>query len=310
MAAAQESPAGPLPARLFQPDDSAEDLAHKQVLHDVVTLSAPPARAAQQLDEWVSGDANRKYAALRDRGFTLAADESAYLVAPNASRSMDMLAETVARLCSAYPPGHPAQDALVHLLQQLKDLPRHDVPDLRYDDANQLQLDQPRQIWLLGTPETRFLAQRFLRAAQDLAYPFSDVEDLGSETQLRWRNLQSFVARITTQDLIDCSDSTALLHILPRSHTYPDLEQRKMGGPRRLAADVEAAAQWLLPDPSRRWVRQQCREGNSSGGVWTEPNWRRWKEQFSLFAGDQRLPEATRSLAASLRHKMDAEDGA
>ena len=84
MAAAQESPAGPLPARLFQPDASAEDLAHKQVLHDVVTLSAPPARAAQQLDEWVSGDANRKYAALRDRGFTLAADESAYLVAPKA----------------------------------------------------------------------------------------------------------------------------------------------------------------------------------------------------------------------------------
>lgn len=139
-----------------------------------------------------------------------------------------------------------------------------------------------------------------------MAYPFSEVETPDSEFQLRWRNLQAFIARLTTLDLIDCSAVSALSYIVPSANTYPDLKERKDGGPRRIAGDLVAASQWLVPDQARRWVYEQCKA--NAGEVWTMQNWGQWKEQLSFIAGDERFGEETRALAGSLREKMNAQE--
>lgn len=147
----------------------------------------------------------------------------------------------------------------------------------------------------------------------ELAYPYSDVEIAGSEYQLRWRNLQSFISRLTTLGLIDCSFISALFYILPSAHTYPDLKERKIGGPRRIASDLVAASHWLISDQACQWVYMQCRrveamEGNALDRVWSMENWRQWKSQVSFFATDGRFSEETCLLARSLGEKMDAQE--
>ncbi|KAM4055135.1 hypothetical protein HRG_005942 [Hirsutella rhossiliensis] len=305
---------GTLDARLFDDDDDAEDLVFKQPLDALVTQASTPARAAAQIDEWVVSEANRRYRELEERNppFELADDESLYLVGPNASRHMHMLFDSVARLCSAFEPGSTAQDALVDFIVQLKALPKHNVPHSRFDEDENPVGNDRLLLWPLGTPSAKVFMLAFHREAEDLAYPFSDVEEPNSESQQRWRNLQSFIARITTLDLIDCSEVCALFYILPSSHMYPDLEKRGSGGINRIAGDLKAAAQWLLGHSVRQWVYERCRKNaedaaDGSREVWSMRNWKTWKEQMAFIAEDERFSEETRLLARSLLEKMDTQ---
>lgn len=107
-------------------------------------------------------------------------------------------------------------------------------------------------------------------------------------------------------DLIDCRAVSALSYLLPSAHTYPDLEERKVGGPHRIAGDLLAASQWLVPAEARGWVYRQCKA--EAGEPWTMRNWELWKQQMSFIAGDERFGSETRTLAASIKDKMDADE--
>ncbi|KAM5354691.1 hypothetical protein ACJ41O_001338 [Fusarium nematophilum] len=294
-----------LDPRLFDEDDEAEDLAYKQILDQVIQQTTPPSRAATQIDEWVTSEANARFYVLKGRELTEEEKDSLFLVGPNPSRHIDMIMGCIARVCSAYPPAHAAQNALVELIQALKDLPKHQVPGLSYDDSHQPVLDETCLLWPFGTPSADYLAQKFQREAEEIAYPFSDVETPSSEPQLRWRNLQAFISRLTILNLVDCSNVSALLYILPSSHVYPDLEERKIGGPNRIAGDLVAASQWLVEDQARGWVYGQCKANTSE--VWTMENWGQWREQMSFIAGDGRFGDETRALAGLLKEGMDEQ---
>ncbi|KZZ93735.1 hypothetical protein AAL_05451 [Moelleriella libera RCEF 2490] len=292
--------------RLFDGDDDAETVAYKQILNGVISQTLPPAEAARQMDEWVTQEAVSRLTKFEDRNPPLSlSDEemdNIHLVAPNPSRHMDMMIGSIARVSSACPPGHPSQTRLVEFLQALKELPRHEVPNVSYDE-NHAPVWGTKVIWPFGTEASEFFVPLFQREATDLAYPYSDVETPGSESQIRWRNLQSFMAQLTTLDLIDCRSASALNYILPSFYAYPDLDQRGQDGTRRIAADLEAAAQWLLPDDARTWVRRRCME--NAGELWTEGNWDIWRQQLAFFANDERFPAATRALAAAIQAKIE-----
>ncbi|KLU91502.1 hypothetical protein MAPG_10020, partial [Magnaporthiopsis poae ATCC 64411] len=239
--------------RLFDEDDDAEDLAYKRILDALLKGMSTPARAAADMDALVTTEANKRLETLkqRDPPLRLTPEEEEQgltprLVGPNPQRWMEMMTTTIAKICSAFPPAHPAQDALVDFLRELRDMPKHEVPDGDYEDPGAVVV-RPRTftLWPFGETSVEYLAEKFRREAEDLAYPFSHVETLGSETQLRWSNLQSFIARLSVSGIIDCSHVTALRNLLPSSPTYPDLEARKVGGARRLAGDLFAAAHWL-----------------------------------------------------------------
>ncbi|KAM4056755.1 hypothetical protein HRG_003621 [Hirsutella rhossiliensis] len=294
-----------LDPRLFDGDDDAEDLAYKQILNGVIAQTTPPSQAATQIDKWVTSEAKMRFRQLKDRQLTQEEKDGLNLFGPNPSRHVDMIVGSIATVCSAYPPAHAAQNALVGFIEALKAIPKHQVPGLSYDNSHEPVLDETYSLWPFGTRSTQYLAQRFQREAEEFAYPFSEVETPGSEFQLRWRNLQAFIARLTTLDLIDCSAVSALSYILPSALTYPDLKERKKGGPQRIAADLVAASQWLAPDQARSWVYKQCK-ANAGEALWTMQNWGQWKEQLSFIAGDERFGDETRALARSLGDKMNA----
>lgn len=146
----------------------------------------------------------------------------------------------------------------------------------------------------------------------DIAYPYSDVETLGSEIQLRWRNFQSFISRLTALKVMDCSEACALGYILPTYSGYPNLEVHKKGGPRRITGDLIAAAHWLDPDDIRKWVFNQCKsnigEGKRCYVKWTMETWNAVKAQLSFVSSDARFEQEIRDLAQSLKEKMEAEE--
>ncbi|KJZ74492.1 hypothetical protein HIM_06088 [Hirsutella minnesotensis 3608] len=297
----------PLDIRLFEEDDGPEELAFKQIIDSVINRSTSPSQAAAQLDDWVTREAEERSRQTKGRQLTQDEQDSLHLIAPNPSRHIDMITECIARVCSAFPPSHAGHEALVELFQALANLPKHRVPSLNYDDdSHDAVLGGEYTLWPFGPGYQGSYSQNFERQAQDIAYPFSDVEVPGSQVQLRWRNLQAFIARLTTLELLDCSHSTALRYILPSSIWYPDLEERKQGGPLRIAADLAAASHWLEPDTARKWVFGQCKA--NAGREWNMENWEEWRKQMAFIAGDERFADETRALAASLRDKLNAQE--
>lgn len=105
--------------------------------------------------------------------------------------------------------------------------------------------------------------------------------------------------------MIDCSEVSALSYILPGFYTYPDLEERKLGGPQRIEGDLVAASQWLMPDDVRKWVYEHCKVADET---WTMQKWAQWKEQLSFINGDERFGDEARALAGLLKEKMDGQE--
>lgn len=165
------------------------------------------------------------------------------------------------------------------------------------------------------------------------SYDYSDIETLGSELRLRWRNFQSFAARLTVAHLADCRYICALGGILPSSQLYPDLETRPKGGPNRISGNAIAGAQWVLGGSHGRWVFQACHASarNLAGpdllpdmhssstvreeqndldiwGIWNKDGWEGWKKQFLWIAQDPdgRFDSESRHVARLAHQQMES----
>lgn len=165
---------------LFDDDDDSEDVAYKTFLHSLITKRITPAHAAEALDEWVVREANTQYDRLRQRDppFDLTPEEkeSLYLVGPNPCRHVEMMVGTVAKITSAYPPGHTSQNLLIEFFQALKALPRQKVPNLSFKDhTHEPTFDVKLTLWSFGTESVEYLAQKFQREAEGVSCRFNDV---------------------------------------------------------------------------------------------------------------------------------------
>ncbi|EJT72454.1 hypothetical protein GGTG_09320 [Gaeumannomyces tritici R3-111a-1] len=306
-------------SHLFDEHDDADDLAYKRILDALLKQTATPSQAAADMDALVTGEAKKKLEALEQRTppFQLTSEEQEQgltprLVGPNPEMWIEMITTSIAKVSSAFPPAHPAQDALVEFLRELRDMPKHEVPSGDYTRDDPVVHAQTFTLWPFGEDSVGYLAEKFRREAEDIAYPFSHVETLESETQLRWSNLQSFITRLTVSGLIDCSHVSALANLLPSSPTYPDLAARKAGGPRRLAGDLFAASHWLADDGARRWVYERCMATEAPGDgesafAWSKRSWADWKSQLAALADIDGFPAEARDLALLLRTKMETE---
>jgi hypothetical protein len=122
------------------------------------------------------------------------------------------------------------------------------------------------------------------------------ISILGYRDALEWKStslaqLAISLARITAYGFIDCSFRCALGDIQPSSRHYPDLEKRRIGGPKR---DVIAGAQWILRRDRGRFVYRQCKQVEKVDGpraMWSMERWRQWKDQLAFVAeSTQALP--------------------
>ena len=129
----------PLPWNLFRPDDTEEEILRKKRLAALVSNDngITPNKAAIEFDAAVTSEANTRLQETMKRPDprNLTAEEEAQgipstrVFAPNPSGAIEDVFPWIARLCSAFPPYHPAQDRIIAFLEALRALPRHDVPD-------------------------------------------------------------------------------------------------------------------------------------------------------------------------------------
>lgn len=134
--AVEQSDEKPLDLQLFRDDDDNEDLFYKKRLHALVNGDVTPSTAAADFDAWIVDEANTRLKELMKRpdprNLTPEEEEqgvSLRAVAPNPSGSIEMVFQSIARLCSAFPPYHPGQDRIIQFLEVLRAMPEHQVPD-------------------------------------------------------------------------------------------------------------------------------------------------------------------------------------
>ncbi|KAH7119919.1 hypothetical protein B0J11DRAFT_534869 [Dendryphion nanum] len=301
----------PLALNLFNEHDDDEDIFYKKNLQDLLDGTVSPSKAASDFDTWVTTSSHQRLTALLSRPFpyTLTVEEeksgtNLRTISPNASGFIELVFPTIARLCSAFPPHHEGQDRIIGFLEALRALPEHRAPDGIPEEAG--AEGHFITLWPFGG-NWRALAEVFRREAEDFSYPYSDIETPGSEVQIRWRNFQSAIARLTTLNLIDCGFLCALGNIVPSSYNYPDFKTRKIGGPNRVGGDVIAGAQWILWPDEGAYVYQQCKKVEKIEGLrtmWSMERWNVWKEQFAFVTGDERFDTQARAVAKVVGRQM------
>lgn len=127
----------PLPLKLFNDYDTEGEILRKKRLEALVNGDITPREAALEFDTVVVQKACQKLQSLLQRPDPrhLTPEEDAQgipsmrAIAPNPSGDLEHLMQSIARLCSAFPPYHPGQDRILGFLEELRALPQHDVPD-------------------------------------------------------------------------------------------------------------------------------------------------------------------------------------
>ncbi|KAI0548486.1 hypothetical protein F4679DRAFT_550637 [Xylaria curta] len=315
----------PLNVKLFREDDDQDDLAHKRIIHALVTGAVTPAAAAADFNAWVIAESSRRHQelALRADWANLTAQEGARgmtmrMLTPNASGYIEDTFTTIAKILPAFPPGHEGQDRILQFLLELRALPRHDAPD-SIADAETREVRYIK-LWPFGG-NWLATAELYRWQVADILSNRSDMQKLQSEARTHWCNLQSAMARLTSQNLIDCSFLCALDDIMPQNCGYPsaDGKAREIGDMNRLSADAVAGAQWVLRAEEGRWVYARCRE--ESAGIkqdsgeweteercrrmWSLERWSEWKRQFRLIAGDNQIDKDSRRLIKLAVERME-----
>ncbi|PYI15955.1 hypothetical protein BO86DRAFT_406282 [Aspergillus japonicus CBS 114.51] len=322
---------------IFEPHDDEEDLFYKNKLVALVEGEITPQQAATEIDTFITHDSERLYKLHRAYHFvpdTLpdeirrrlplphGKDERELgIYCPNPGGHIEMFMHWVFRLGSAFPPGHVGQDRLIAFLKALRDLPRHKIVTVASPSDNKVveeNMYTTLEVWPMGG---HWLLLQMVAHYEEQAYLYrlyAAKRLPPTEIDLRLRNFQSAIARMTALDLIDCGWLSSLEGILPSHPWYPDLndpEGQGLGedqGFRWLAGWIIAGAQWLLRAEVGRYVYQQCLKREKiveRSEMWSMERWRQWKDQFAFAANEARVGVHAQELARLALQKMTDYEG-
>ncbi|OTA55961.1 hypothetical protein K449DRAFT_375931 [Hypoxylon sp. EC38] len=308
MAVNQDEPR-PLILDLYD-DDDTDDRFCKSLMRHLVEGSRTPSQLAKDLDEWVMNESSRRLQELSSRPDLIEKDEDGYVPRrsmPNASGYVELFFQSFPNLCSVFPPYHAGQTRMIQFLEALMAMPEHQAPDSFADGV----LSDVRMIPLWS--DSGYRTEAFRIGADAIRYPGSEVESPGSDSEARWRNYQSAMARITMTGFSDCGFISALRDILPDGKKYPSLRIRMTSKPEKIGGHILGAAQWVIWHDEARYVYQQCRkkervDKKNPRDTWSMENWRIWKAQFQLVAEDERVDSRAREIARRAMDKMKATE--
>ncbi|KAI1383068.1 uncharacterized protein F4822DRAFT_422080 [Hypoxylon trugodes] len=307
MAAEQDEPKS-LILDLYQ-DDDAEDQFCKGIMEALVDGSRTPSELATTLDNWVVQQSSGKLRELSERPDLIERDEDGHISrrdTPNASGFVDHFFQSFPNLCPVFPPYHAGQTRVIEFLQALMAMPEHKAPDYFLDGGS---LDDVQMISLWS--DKGYLPEWFRIGADAIRHPGSGVETPGSESEARWRNYQSVMARIAVIGFSDCGFTSALRDILPDGKNYPSIRVRMTSKPEKIGGHVQGAAQWVMRSEEARYVYQQCQKKEkvdkaNPRDTWSLEHWKIWKAQFQLFADDERVDARAREAAKTAVDTMEA----
>ncbi|KAH8684212.1 hypothetical protein BGZ60DRAFT_367016 [Tricladium varicosporioides] len=302
------SDAKPLDMRLFNEHDDVDDLLHKRILEAMVNGDISPKKAATNITAWIVEKSNEEMQKRmkQPREDLTPEEEVNRPPLPNASRYINSMLESVIVLCGAFPPDHPGQDRIIQFLEALREMPECQVPESETINKH----DSMITLWPFDRKNFFSLPYKFRFQAEDYSYPFSDIETPGSDLRQRWRNFQSAMSRLTVTKLVDCSFLCALQYLDPSAPHYPNLQERKIGGPNRIGGDLIAGSEWILRPEVGPWVYQECKkfekvdDMGDSWDMWCMQNWRMWKRQLAFVVGDKRFSDEVRVVADRTGKRM------
>ncbi|RAH78783.1 hypothetical protein BO86DRAFT_319906 [Aspergillus japonicus CBS 114.51] len=233
-----------LPLNIYDEWDDEEDLAYKNILVNLVEGELDPSEAARQIDAVLLQHYASRYDLLRSRPnpYQLTPEEitrgltSIREVASSAWGQVKGVFQWIAVLCSAVPPGHPAQDRIIMFLEALRAMPLHHVLCLG-PDSNEGKDVEPfleLELWPLGKNWCES-ADAFCREQKARTGRMTSDEE-----HFRWRNFQSAIARITALGLVECGFLCSLERIIPGGWNYAPSKTTAN------ACDLFAGVQWIL----------------------------------------------------------------
>ncbi|PYI08314.1 hypothetical protein BO78DRAFT_441682 [Aspergillus sclerotiicarbonarius CBS 121057] len=309
----------PLDLNLFEHWDDDEDLWYKNNLVSLVQGDKTPTQVAIEIDTYITQETAKQYAVhqeyLAKQKKTKATckennnEEGTPVGEPNPGGHIEMVMLWIARLCTAFPPGHVGQDRIIAFLEALRALPRHEVV-MASISKSEGELEDEEHVY--RSLEMWPFGKGWLVLAEEFRYVSQPPP---TERDLRYRNSQSAMVRTTALDLIDCRIYSVMEMILPFHHRwYPDLESCKEEGFNWLAGHVIAGAQWIVQPEAGRYVYRECRKVERlvteyPRVVWSMERWRRWKDQFAFVAQEERFGERAREVAELAHERMVALEG-
>ncbi|RAK81900.1 uncharacterized protein BO72DRAFT_444375 [Aspergillus fijiensis CBS 313.89] len=326
---------------IFEHHDDEEDLFYKNKLVAIVEGEVTPKQAAIEIDTFITHDSERLYKLHRAYHFSpedlpdeirgqlpLPADSNERelgIHCPNPGGHIEMFMHWVFRLGSAFPPGHVGQDRLIAFLEALRDLPRHEIVTIASpsvaspsDDQVEQNMYTTLEVWPIGGHWLLLQMVAHYEAQAYLYRLYAATRLPPTEIDLRLRNFQSAIARMTALDLIDCGWLSSLEGILPLHPWYPDLndpEGQGFGqdqGFRWLAGWIIAGVQWLLRAEVGQYVYQQCQKREKiveRPEMWSMQRWQQWKDQFAFAANEVWVGVHAQELARLALQKMIEYEG-
>ncbi|RAH69211.1 uncharacterized protein BO66DRAFT_453155 [Aspergillus aculeatinus CBS 121060] len=281
-----------LPLNLYQEWDDEEDLAYKNILVSLVEGDLDPSEAARQIDAVLLQRYAARYDLLRSRPnpYQLTPEEvargltSIHQVASSAWCQVKMIFQWIAVLCSACPPGHPAQDRIILFLEALRAMPLHHVRCLgpKSNEGKDVEPFEEMPLWPLGKNWCGS-ADAFRREVPPCAYRCTQRNLKAragrmtcDEEHFRWRNFQSAIARITVLGLVECRFLCSLENIIPGGRQYASSKTTA------IACDLFAGVQWILLHGE--YVYAECKKRDKVTDpvrqMWSMERWGLWKQLF------------------------------
>ncbi|KAI6087577.1 hypothetical protein F4821DRAFT_236135 [Hypoxylon rubiginosum] len=302
MAAQQDEPR-PLVLELYEDDEPMNQFC-KGVMQSLANGSGTPSQAATDFDAWVVNESSRRLRKHLEQPEHIQKSEDGSVLrtcTPNASGYVDHFFQAFPSLCSVFSPYHAGQTRVIQFLEALMAMPEHQAPDSFSEDG---------EVRLMSLWSNTGYATEYLRIGADaISHSGSGLETPGSEQEVRWRNYQSTIARITLTGFSNCGFISGLRDILPHGKKYPSLNISSSSGPQRIGGFIQGAAQWVMWPDEGRYVYQQCKkkekvDKKNPREIWSTENWEIWKTQFQLFADEGRIDSTAREVASLAVDKM------
>ncbi|PWY82022.1 hypothetical protein BO70DRAFT_362013 [Aspergillus heteromorphus CBS 117.55] len=292
----------------------------RRKLDRLVAGDITPLDAALDFDACITAAANQRHEALAARlkdartrplahrpDPTPARISKPLEIGPDPIASAVLLLDFVATYCSSVPPWCPAQERLVAFVAALKALPVHGVLD---GPPPEDPAKPHHRVWLWAFECTwlgEIAVEGFESVGRENCHCGPDFAIPGSEKQLRWRYLQSAVARITAAGLLDCRSVCALEYLVPTSPRYPDIRNEEIDWAHAISGDVLASAEWILRPGMGRYVFEQCLRRETVDNptqMWSQERWVGWKEQFRSVVQHPRVTAQARDVSWAILQQM------
>nr|POE48937.1 hypothetical protein CFP56_39034 [Quercus suber] len=262
----------PIHLNFIDPNDTDKEKRIVELLQDLINGNTSPKSCAEKIDDII----------VTDSASSSALDWQKYLW------------DCIGKAAILVQTDHPGQDHLVAFLQELQQLPRHNV---QYHVGEEVFT---KELWHLKA-QNRYdgFEQWMWELDQGKFVGGRQVEQSG-EAAHSYQNFSAFSARLLSNGVIEATRLSALVPPSPFATKSPN---RSTAG--HYEPYAGAAAQWILHAGAALFEMCEKETLVEIGAYkWTPTVWKNWKQKFEAVGTTETLSRECRELAAKVVEHM------